>query len=287
MQKLRVNDIEIAFVDRGVGPPLVLLHGFPLDHAMWRSQIEELAGDYRVIAPDLRGFGGTALSDDATAEDTITMAQLADDTAGLLTALEVSEPVALCGLSMGGYVAWQFWRKHAERLARLILCDTRASADGAESAANRLKMVENVRRHGTRIVAEAMLPTLFAPETHQRNPAAIDYARQTIQQTDPRTIMAIQRGMAQRADMTSQLAAIDLPALVIVGESDAITPPDEMRALAESLPRAELVVAPDAGHMSPLESPAAVNAALRGFLMDYPTRSKPIPLMESRRPIGF
>src|SRR5690606_29944369 len=116
MKKQRVGDLEMAVVERGSGPVLLLVHGFPLDHQMWQPQLDALSADFRVIAPDLRGFGATGLTTDTELPERITMEQLADDMARLLDALAIDEPVHFCGLSMGGYVAWQFWRKYPERL---------------------------------------------------------------------------------------------------------------------------------------------------------------------------
>src|SRR4051812_18843041 len=118
MKKVRVGDLEMHVVDRGEGGiPLLLVHGFPLDHTIWQPQINECAVRGRVIAPDLRGFGGSGVT-----TGTVTMERHADDLAGLLDALEVREPIVFCGLSMGGYVAWQFWRKYPERVRGLVLC---------------------------------------------------------------------------------------------------------------------------------------------------------------------
>src|SRR6476660_4012548 len=153
-----VSGCEFNVVERGSGVPLLLVHGFPLDHSMWDGQLDGLAGSYRVIGPDLRGFG----SSDVT-PGTVTMEQLADDMAALLDALKVSEPVAFCGLSMGGYVAWQFALRYRARLAKLLLCDTRAVADSAEAAAGRLKTAEKVLAEGAGVAADALIPKLFAP----------------------------------------------------------------------------------------------------------------------------
>src|SRR5438094_4929210 len=119
----------------GQGTPILFVHGFPLDHTMWRHQIADLSSDFRCIAPDLRGFGQSSVT-----AGTVTMEQFADDLAELLEALHVTEPIVFCGLSMGGYIAWQFARRHAPRLKGLILCDTRADPDAPEAAADRLKL---------------------------------------------------------------------------------------------------------------------------------------------------
>jgi pimeloyl-ACP methyl ester carboxylesterase len=261
MPLVRAGKIELFTSDTGRGAPLLLVHGFPLDHRMWREQVAELSGRFRVIAPDLRGFGASP-----AAGDTASMEQYADDLAALLDALDVREPVAFCGLSMGGYIAWQFWRRHAPRLARLILCDTRASADTPEAARNRLEMAQRVLDHGTAEVAPVMLPRLLAPGTQQQRPELVEWLRRQIDAVPPQAIAAAQRAMAARPDASAWLAGIKVPTLVVVGEHDAISTVAEMRGLAEAIPGATLLVVPAAGHLAPLENPAPVNRALAEFL---------------------
>lgn len=261
IKNVDVRGESFCVYDAGSGPPVLFIHGFPLDHEMWRAQYAFLAPRYRVIAPDLRCVGG---SPDATG--TVTMEQMADDMHGLLDALGVREPIVYCGLSMGGYVAWQFWRKYAARLRALVLCDTRSQADSAEAAASRQKMIDHLLRAGTTYLAEAMLPRLFAPATFQRMPEVIEAVRQKILHCRPESVAAAIRGLKVRPDMTSQLGSIGLPALVIVGEHDQLSPPAEMQAMAAAIPGARCVVIPDAAHMTPLENPAAFNAELERFL---------------------
>ena len=261
MALVQVGDLRLNVVERGRGKPLLLVHGYPLDHSMWREQLDDLAGAYRVIAPDLRGFGASAVT-----SGVVTMEQLADDIARLLDALNVSEPVVFCGLSMGGYVAWQFALRHRSRLARLILCDTRAAADSPEAAAGRIKTAERVIAEGAAVVADTLLPKLFAPGTFQHQPQIVEDTRQVILTTKPEGIAAALRGMAQRADVSSRLREIDIPALLVGGELDAISPPVEMRQITSQMPRARFVEIENAGHMAPLEQPAPVNAAIREFL---------------------
>jgi len=262
MKTCTVHGIKLATVDQGRGVPLVLVHGFPLDHTMWSGQIDALAEDCRVIAPDLRGFGASDVT-----EGTVTMAQFADDLAGLLDALEIGEPVVLCGLSMGGYVAFEFWRRHGSRLKALVLCDTRAASDSPDAAAGRLKTAETVMAEGPSSLVEAMLPKLFAETTRKRHPELIDSVRKVMLSTDPRAVAAAARGMVERADATAMLAKIACPTLVVVGRHDVISPPDEMRAIQAAIPEARLVEIDGAGHMSPLENPVEFNAAIRDFLI--------------------
>ena len=255
------SDFRLNYEERGSGPPLLLVHGFPLDHTMWRFQLEALSDRWRVIAPDLRGFGQSSV-----APGTVTMAQFADDLAGLLSVLKIDRPVVFCGLSMGGYVAWQFALKHRSKLAKLILCDTRAISDSAEAAAGRLKTAEKVLAEGARVVADAMLPKLFAASTATRSPALVAATKEVILKTSPAGIAAALRGMAERPDVTSRLSELDLPVLVICGQHDAISPPAEMQGIAAKLPQGKYVEIAEAGHMAPLEQPAAVNRAIAEFL---------------------
>lgn len=257
MKRVNIGDIELAVQEAGAGPPLLLLHGFPLDHSMWRGQVESLARRRRVIAPDLRGFG---MSD--VTEGVAPMDELADDMDRLLTALGVTEPVLLAGLSMGGYVAWQFWRRHPQRLRGLVLCDTRALPDSEEVARGRLQTAERVLLQGPSVVAEPMLERLFAPATRADRPELVDAVRRVILGTSPHGIAAALRGMAQRPDVTPWLPEIRVPALLVCGEFDGISPPAEMRAIAAGMPSAQFVEIPGAGHMSPLEQPAAFEEAL-------------------------
>lgn len=269
MERARVNGVQLAYVDRGGGRPVVLAHGFPLDHGMWQGQIEALAADYRVIAADFRGFGQSGLADDPAggpAGGVSSMRQMAEDLAALLNHLAVTEPVVLCGLSMGGYVAFQFQRAYPRRLAGLILCDTRAVADSPEAAAGRLKTAEQVLRDGPHFLIDAMLPKLLSAGTRQGRPDIVAQLEQTINACQPRGIAAAARGMAERPDVTGWLKEIACPTLVIVGQEDPISPPAEMRGIAAAIAGAIVAEIPGAGHMSPLEQPAAVNRALLAFL---------------------
>jgi pimeloyl-ACP methyl ester carboxylesterase len=239
---------------------LLLVHGFPLDHSMWVAQLEFFASRCRVIAPDLRGFGASEVT-----RGTVTMAQFADDLAALLERLSVTEPVHYAGLSMGGYIGWEMWRRHGRRLASLILCDTRAADDTAEVARGRDLMATQVLHEGTRFVAEAMLPKLFSVATAEGQAELLERTRRVICETDPEGVAAAQRGMARRENFTGLLPQIKLPILVLCGQHDVISPPAEMRRIADALPAARFVEIPRAGHMAPLEQPAAVNEAIREF----------------------
>ena len=257
-----IGRVRLNVVSRGSGPPLLLAHGFPLDHTMWQGQLSGLSEGRQVITPDLRGFGKS----DAT-DGTLSMDQLADDLAALLDTLQINEPIALAGLSMGGYVAFEFWRRHTARLSHLILMDTRAAADSAEAAQNRLDSAERVMLEGTDFLADGMVPKLFSATTRHAQPDLVDATNDVILDTSPRTVAAVQRGMAQRHDMTALLSEIQVPTLVLCGEDDGISPPSEMRGIAESMPQARFIEIAQAGHLAPLEQPEATNEAVRDFLL--------------------
>jgi len=256
-----IGTVKLAFIDSGNGIPVLLIHGFPLDHTMWSGQINALAARYRVIAPDLRGFGASGVT-----AGKVTMEQLAGDLAALLDALGIDEPVVVCGLSMGGYVTWQFWRKYPARVRALVLCDTRAAADAPEVAAGRLETADRVLGEGAGLLADAMMPKLLAGQTAAGKPELAEALRRVMERTDPEGIAAALRGMAERPDVTARLAEIACPTLVIVGREDAISTPQEMAAIARAIPGARLVEIAGAGHMSPMEKPEEVNAAMLEFL---------------------
>lgn len=261
MPLINLGDITLNVVERGSGPVLLLVHGFPLDHQMWRHQLDGLASEYRVIAPDLRGFGQSTVT-----PGVVTMQRFANDLAALLDELQVREPITLCGLSMGGYIAWQFAQQHRQRLAKLVLCDTRAAADTAEAAKARLENAQKVLAEGPQAIVDGMIAKLFAPQTASQQPDLVKGQREIMLGTKPEGIAAALRGMAEREDFSGRLAEFDLPTLVICGEHDAIASPAEMRSIATGLPRATFALIAEAGHMAPLEQPTAVNQALQAFM---------------------
>src|SRR4051812_20749279 len=260
MKTVRISTGELAYIDRGTGQPVLLVHGFPLDHTMWDAQIEALSECARVIAPDLRGFGKSPLGS-YDADHGISMEQYADDLAQLLDAIRpaIDQPIVLVGFSMGGYVAWQFLRKYPDRLRALVQCDTRAAADMEEARAGRLKMAEKVGEWGSARVAEMIGPKLIAPITFETKPQVVSAVRRVVEGSSPAGIAAAQRGMATRSDMTGFLPQIKVRTLVMVGAMDGISSPAEMQSMAAGIPNAEYVVIPNAGHMTTMENPAVVN----------------------------
>jgi 3-oxoadipate enol-lactonase len=266
-----INGFEMNFEDVGEGPALLLVHGFPFDHSMWTHQMEALQQDYRVIAPDLRGHGQSEVTPGPYSMDL-----LAEDLYALLQSLGI-EQVVLVGLSMGGYIAFAFWRSYPELVQALVLADTRATADTPEGRQNRQEMIEQVRAEGTRPIADQMVARLLSALTLEKKPAVVSHARRMILNTPVDGVVGALQGMAQRPDSTPLLETITVPTLILVGEEDTVTPPQaaaEMQAGIQSprrsdAPEVELVHIRQAGHLSPLENPEVFNLALREFLQKH------------------
>lgn len=241
------------------GSPLVLLHGFPLDSRVWAKQREGLADRFRVITPDLRGFGKS------TSADRFSMESLADDVHALLEAIGAL-PAVLGGLSMGGYVALEYARKYPADLKGLILVDTKAEGDTAEGKEGRNKMIELVRAQGSSAVAEQMMPKMLAPETPATRPQVARELRSIMENCPALTIEHALVAMRDRIDHTANLPSIAVPTLMIVGAEDAITPPKVAQAMQSAIPRSQLAVIPDAGHMAVMEQPEQVNRTIANFV---------------------
>ncbi|MCH7685106.1 MAG: alpha/beta hydrolase [Planctomycetes bacterium] len=261
MKNVTANGHEFSVFDAGTGSPIVFVHGFPLNHTMWQGQLDAFADSYRVIAPDLRGFGNSGVT-----EGTLTMEQFADDLNAILDSLGITEPITYCGLSMGGYIGWQFVRKYGRRIKTLILCDTRAAADSPEGIENRHRLAETVLEHGPEPALKTMLPNLVSEKTSNEKPELLKQLREMIIGTDRRSIAAALLGMSQRPDSTAMLAEITTPTLVIAGAEDKLIPALEMKQMAEAIPEAKFVEIPHAGHMAPMEDPQTVNDAMARFL---------------------
>lgn len=258
---------SLAYEEAGQGPVILCVHGFPLDHSMWQGQLAGLAASHRVIAPDLRGFGRSAGGPPATCLDDFVV-----DLCELLDHLEITEPIVLCGLSMGGYIAFRFAAIAPERLQGLILCDTRPAADTAEAAANRHRMVEIVRKGGVATVADAMHSKLFAAATYEEQPEIVQSTRGVMLSSRGETVAAALLAMAARPDATSNLPSLPCPSLWLCGVEDSITPPTEMQTAARLAPTSQFIEVAAAGHMAPLEQPAAVNAVITRFMASLAPR---------------
>jgi pimeloyl-ACP methyl ester carboxylesterase len=258
--KATVDGATVEYDVRGEGPAVLLLHAFPLGLSMWDPQVEALSSTHRVVRFDARGFGGSAAG-----EGPLTMERIADDGAALLGHLGVERAI-VGGCSMGGYAAFAFVRRHPQRLAGLVLLDTRPGADSAEAKGTRAALAARVLAEGPKAAADALLPKLVGETSHRERPALVASLRERILAGSPRGIANALHGLAARADSRETLPTIGVPTLVLVGAEDVLTPPAEATTMAAAIPRARLDVISAAGHLASVENPEAVNAALRAFL---------------------
>jgi len=240
------------------GPAVVLLHAFPMSGRMWEPQLEALP-EYRVIVPDMRGFGKSPSMFPWLMEHAV------DDLLQTLTELGV-EQAALVGLSMGGYVALRAVERDPRRWRGLVLCDTRAEADANEAKVKRAAAMELVRDKGVPAFLDPFLKDALAPATLGGKPKVVEFLRGVASRATPEAVMAALAALAARPDMTASLSSIKCPTAVLVGSQDKITPLPLSEAMRSKIPGAELHVIPDAGHFSSAENPAAFNERLLGFL---------------------
>ena len=260
-----VNQARVHYLEAGQEssrPAVVLLHAFPLNATMWEDQMEALSPRWHVIAPDFPGFGQ---SDPVADPRSASLDVLADGVAGLVGELGLGQ-VVLGGLSMGGYAAFVLARRHRAIVRALVLADTRAGADSPEIRERRMAQQDQVEGEGTDALVEALLKSLLAEATRQHKPETVERIRGIMQEASPPAIVAALQAMADRTDASEELATLDVPTLVLVGDSDATAPIPVAQEMAERLPRARLAVIPEAGHLSSLENPSVFTAELRSFL---------------------
>ncbi len=259
-QRIQSGDAEIAYWSQGDGPPVVLLHPFPVNHEFWLPVAEVLATRYRVIMPDLRGHG-----DSGVGEGPATMEKHAVDIAGVMDDAEVGR-APLVGVSIGGYALFEFWRKHRGRVAALGLCNTKAQADGAEARAGRVQAANDVLQRGTEPFFESMLQKVMAKTTRELRPDLVDGALRMMRKMSPEDVAQVQRGMAARPDSIETLKSINVPTLLVTGDEDAMTGVSEAELMRQRISGSQLRVIAKAGHYSAWEQPEEAARLLRQFL---------------------
>ena len=249
--KAKINGFDMAYDVIGQsGHPMVLIHGFGLSRSIWYQMVKKSLGDVQVILPDVRGHG-----ESQAPEGAYPMALLAEDILNLLDRLNIKK-AAICGHSMGGYIALAFAKNYPERLSGLGLITTRAESDTEEKRAGRYDMVVDVKSEGAVVLAESLALKL------SKDKAIQEEAYRILSQTNPKGIIGALQGMAARPDSTSLLKKITVPALVAAGREDQIVPVEEAQSMAEALPGAEFLLLESAGHMPMLESPGALGEGL-------------------------
>lgn len=255
----RTPQLGIAYDDIGSGVPTMFVHGFPLRRTIWRPQLRGLGERCRCIAPDLRGFGGSAV------EGPYSMERYADDIAELLDACSVRRAV-IVGLSMGGYISFAFWRRHRDRVLGLVLCDTRPDSDSEAALSKRREMIHAAREQGSPAVAEMMIAKLIGPSTRRRSPQVEREVGEMVSCAPVDGVVGAIEAMMARPDSTSTLASIDVPTLIVTGEEDEIAPVKDAEAMHGAIGGSVLEVIPAAGHLANFERPAAFNTVVAEFL---------------------
>lgn len=255
-----LKGFSLYYEDSGAGMPLLLIHGFPLSAAIWRDQIAVLAGKFRVIAPDLRGFGRSELP-----EGGCTMDLYADDMIALLDHLGVEKAV-VCGMSMGGYILLNLLERYPQRVSGACFMVTKAGGDDAEGQARRKLLADEVLKSGAAVAATAFSKVLFAPGTAATRPEIVAEVLQVMMASKPAGLAAGLLAMRERTDYEGGLAICKVPALVIAGEEDMAIPAAESRKLAAGIPGSQLRMIHGAGHMVMMEQAEEVNRAFFEFL---------------------
>src|SRR6266571_4954378 len=259
-QRIKSGDAEIVYWTLGDGPPVVLLHPFPVNHEFWLPVAETLATRYRLVMPDLRGHGESGVGDGPA-----TMEKHAADIAHVMDNANVGR-APLAGVSIGGYALFEFWRRHRGRVAALGLCNTKASADAPEPRAARLQAANDVLDRGTEPFFESMIPRMLSKTTREMRPDLVDGALRMMRKMSPEDVAQVQRGMAVRPDSVTTLKTINVPTLVLTGDEDILTGPPEAELMHSNIAGSEMKIVPRAGHFSPWEQPEQVGKILRQFL---------------------
>ena len=258
-QHFSVRGLSLAAEVTGDGPAVLLVHGFPLDRSLWKHVLATLTGWKRIV-PDLRGFG---LSD--APESGYSMTAYAEDLVALLDVLRIDRAV-VCGLSMGGYIAFELLRRHPDRVSGLILMNTRAGADTPEGRADRDAAIARVHRDGPAFLADTMMPKLLAPSSLAAMPDVVRQVEEMVRRATPSGVAGALVAMRDRPDSSAMLDTIARPTLVVAGSDDQLIPVSEARAMANAIPEAHLAIIPAAGHLTPLEQPVGTSRVLREFL---------------------
>ena len=260
MQKIVSDDADIFYDVAGSGPPVVLLHPFPVNHEFWLPVTKYLASRYRLIMPDLRGHGESGLG-----KGPATMQKHALDVARVMTDAGVDR-APLVGVSIGGYTIFEFWRRFRDRVSGLALCNTKAPTDNADARAARLKSADEVLEHGTEPFFEGMLEKVLAETTRHSRPDLVEGALRMMRKMSAEDVAGVQRGMAERPDSLSTLKTINAPVLIITGDEDKITGVPEAELMKQNIAGSEIRVISKAGHYSPWEQPELAGKLIRNFL---------------------
>jgi 3-oxoadipate enol-lactonase len=260
MPRISSDDAEIFYDITGSGPPVILLHPFPVHHEFWLPVAQMLSSRYRLILPDLRGHGESLLGSGPA-----TMQKHATDIARVMDAAGVDR-APLIGVSIGGYAIFEFWRCFRDRVTTLVLCNTKAQADSPEARSARLQVADDVLQRGTEQFFESMVEKVFGETTRRSRPDLAEGALRMMRKMSAENVAGVQRGMAERSDSIATLKTITVPTLIITGDEDLLTGLPEAELMKQNIPGSQIKVVAKAGHYSPWEQSDEVGRLLRQFL---------------------
>jgi 3-oxoadipate enol-lactonase len=263
--KLTINNYTVSYTDQGDknAPTILFIHGFPFNKNMWAGQVDALKENFRVVAYDVRGHGG---SDIGHVDFSIDL--FVTDLINLMDALQIEKAI-LCGLSMGGYIALHALEQYPGRFEALILCDTQCMADTPEGKEKRMKAIESIKANGVALYAKASIINLFAEESFQTKQKEIAAIQKTIEQTSPETLCQTLMALAQRRETCTRLTEIKIPVLILVGREDKITPIAAAKLMDEKIKHSTLIIVEHAGHLTNLENPSDFNYQLKQFVYSF------------------
>lgn len=260
--QLTISGLQVFTAGDKYNKPIIFVHGFPYDHTMWDKQIDHLKNDYYCVTYDIRGLGSSVVGDGQ-----YTMESYVDDLLEIISELKLVKPV-LCGLSMGGYMAFRAVERSQDTFGSLILCDTKAEADTDEGKLIRANKIKQINEEGIEAFVDSFVPTCFAKDTIENRNELLQNILRKCKTNNPIGVKGALIAMLSRTDTTKFLSKINIPTLIVVGENDALTPPAVMKLLNESIPNSRFEIIYGSGHMTPIEKPDAVNEAIRSFLRE-------------------
>lgn len=255
-----INNLAVYEFGERQNPTIIFIHGFPLDYRMWENQINFLKNDYHIIAYDCRGLGQSYVGDGQ-----YTMEAFVNDLFSIINELQLQKPV-LCGLSMGGYIAFRAVEKSQDKLSGVIFCDTKPVADDNAAKLKRADAINMINVDGLEKYLEFFIPTTLCEETLKENPEIYKTLFNRAKTQNPTGVKGALFAMLSRTDSVPFLEKIEIPTLFLAGSYDKLTPPDIMKVYADKVKNSEFAIAPKAGHLAPLENPNFVNDVIKGFL---------------------
>ena len=257
---IKVNGLSVNTFGDNKNQSIIFVHGFPYDYTMWQNQIDTLKEKYFCVAYDVRGLGQSDIGDGQ-----YTMEMYVDDLFAVIEKLKLNKSI-LCGLSLGGYIAFRAVEKSQKTFGGVIFCDTRSEGDDNAGRLKRSGNISQINKEGVISFTDPFIMNCFSDETQRDNPKLIADTIEKAHKNNPVGVKGAIIAIMSRTDTTEFLPNIEIPAMVLCGSFDKLTPPPVMRSIAEKIPGSEIAIIPHAGHMSPLENPSCVNDLIAGFM---------------------